>query len=226
MGSAGTAWRARAPRWSPVQRSGVARLHPHPVNPPAHDRGTAVHGRAPVPDPVYELPFGRMILTRAWLGFGCESSRPFWCRTNRGAASNVASTRNRHLAPASAKVGARRLVHEICNRRIVTCARVVAGCARFGRAGLVRRIRRAPARSLLSLRREKARLVTIKTTTTAGSRDRDGRIELRCHTPPSPPTNIPWREPIHSTPGVFPSPSTNETPDADAGSPLTRSFSL
>lgn len=36
----------------------------------------------------------------------------------------------------------------------------------------------------------------------------------------------PWREPIHSTPGVFPSPSTNETPDADAGSPLTRSFSL
>lgn len=33
----------------------------------------------------------------------------------------------------------------------------------------------------------------------------------------------PWREPIHSTPGVLPSPSTNETPDADAGSPLTRS---
>lgn len=35
----------------------------------------------------------------------------------------------------------------------------------------------------------------------------------------------PWREPIHSTPGVFPSPSTNETPDANVGCPLTRSFS-
>lgn len=94
-------------------------------------------------------------------------------------------------SPASAKVGARRLVLEICNRRIVTCAHAVARCARFGRAGLVRRIRRAPARSLLSLRWEKARLVTIRTTTTAGNRDRDGRVELRCHTPPSPSTNIP-----------------------------------
>lgn len=69
MGSAGTAWRAQAPRWSPVQRGGVVKLHLHPVNPPAHDRGTAVHGRAPVPDLVYELPFGRIILTRACLGW-------------------------------------------------------------------------------------------------------------------------------------------------------------
>jgi hypothetical protein len=35
----------------------------------------------------------------------------------------------------------------ICNRRIDTCAHDVARCARFGRAGLLRRIRRAPWRS-------------------------------------------------------------------------------
>lgn len=114
------------------------------------------------------------------------------------------SIRNRHLAPASAKVGARCLVHEICNRRIVTCAHAVGGCTRFGRAGLVRRIRRAPARSLLSLRREKARLVTVGTTTTAGNRDRDGRVELRCHTPPSPPMNIPDESRSIRLPGCSP----------------------
>lgn len=84
MGSAGTAWRVWAPRWSPVQRGGVVRLHPHPVNPPAHDRGTAVHVRAPVPDPVYELPFGRMILTRAWFGLGANRHIPFGAARREG----------------------------------------------------------------------------------------------------------------------------------------------
>lgn len=96
----------------------------------------------------------------------------------------------RNLAPTSAKGGARCLLEEICNRRIVPCAHAAAGCARFGRAGLARRIRRAPARSCSPCDGEGAS-GDGRDQTTAGSHSLAGRFLRRCQAPPSPPMNDP-----------------------------------
>jgi len=120
----------------------------------------------------------------------------------RGRVERGPSARNRHLAPPPLRLELDASYSKSAIDESLRALTTVGGCARFGRAGLTRRIRRAPARTRLSLLREKARLVTIRTTTTAGNRDRDGRFELRCHTPPSPPTNDPDESRSIRPPGV------------------------
>jgi hypothetical protein len=117
---------------------------PHPVSSLAHDRGTTVHDRSPHTCLRLEHPFSR------------EGVIPFPGLGGNAAASisaarfSVGCVEQTHLdlhdlAPSSA-----RREHDAPNRMLQSTNRNVpsrvARCARFGRAGPRRRIRRAPRR--------------------------------------------------------------------------------
>jgi hypothetical protein len=130
--------------WSPARNELGCLDPPHPVSSLAHDRGTTVHdgARTPASDP-NTLFTGRASLL--FRGFGGNAATSI--SVARFSVGCVAQTHlDLHdLAPSFAG-----REHDAPNRMLQSTNRNVpsrvARCARFGRAGPRRRIRRAPRR--------------------------------------------------------------------------------